>query len=267
MDIQLRLWGFFSVVCILMFWESHYPRKTQMTPRLQRWPNNFTLGLINVLCVQATLMGIGLLTAQWVQLQGWGLLQLVHWPAGIEMLCSLLGLDLLIYVQHRLFHQWPWLWRWHRVHHTDLALDVSSGVRFHPVEAIISLGLKQLGIVVLGVSPMNVLIFELSLSLLALFNHSNIYIPEPLENSLRKVLITPDLHRIHHSVIREEQQKNFGFSVPWWDQCFGSFQAKAQLPADQIILGDGILDTPAQTQSLKALLKDIPLRSQERFHP
>ena len=261
MDIQLRLYSFVCAACLLMIWERFAPRKTQVFKRSQRWPNNFLLGLINGFCVRVCLVALGLITARTAQIQGWGLLQNVHWHPGLEMLISLLALDLLIYAQHRAFHHWPWLWRWHRVHHTDLALDVSSGVRFHPVEALLSLGVKLTGIALIGASSTAVLLFELSLSLLALFNHSNIYIPAPLEKLLRKGLITPDLHRIHHSIQREEQQKNFGFSVPWWDHLFGSFQSEAQFPADQIILGDGELETLSQTQSLKALLKDIPFLS------
>lgn len=263
----MRFWAFLLMTSLLMSWEYFAPRQQPSIPRLKRWPTNFALGLINLVSVRIALLALSLLTAEWAQHQQWGLLHHVTWHPAVELGVSLAALDLLIYIQHRLFHYWPWLWRWHRVHHTDIALDVSSGIRFHPVEAFISLGLKQLGIIFLGVSPISFLIFELSLSLLALFNHSNIYIPPSLEKVLRKGLITPDLHRIHHSVSPEEQHKNFGFSVPWWDQCFGSFQAEAQRPADQIMLGDGILDTLAQTQSLKALLKDIPLPSQERFHP
>lgn len=263
MDIQLRIYSFLCLTLFLMIWEWLAPRQTQRIGRSQRWPNNFLLGIINALCVRVGFVLVGLLSAQTAHAQGWGLLHLVNWHPALEMLMGLLGLDLLIYGQHRVFHQWPWLWRWHRVHHTDLALDVSSAVRFHPVEALLSLGIKGIGITLLGVSTTTVLLFELSLSLLALFNHSNIYIPAPLEKILRKGLMTPDLHRIHHSVELEEQHKNFGFSVPWWDHCFGSFQANARLPADQIILGDGVLNTLPQTQPLKALLKDIPLPPQK----
>lgn len=261
MDIYARPIAFASITLLLVIWERFAPRKKQTVPRTKRWPTNFVLGLLNIISLRLIFSGAAVAAAVWSTEHQWGLLN--HWegPQWLEVILAITLLDMMIYWQHRLFHKLPWLWRWHRVHHADLELDVSSGVRFHPIEAIISMGFKVVTIALLGASANTVLFFELGLNLLAMFNHSNIYIPSAIETRLRKLLITPDIHRIHHSVIMSEQQHNFGFSVPWWDQVFGSFLRQAQATADQITLGDGELTTPENTQTLSAMLFGIPSRS------
>ena len=261
MDIYARRLAFVSVTLLLILWETFAPRKKQTVTRSQRWPNNFGLGLFNIVIMRLLFSGAAVTAALWGTEHQWGILNFWHGPAWVKALIAVVLLDLMIYWQHRLFHKVPWFWRLHRVHHADLELDASSGVRFHPLEAILSMGFKIITILCLGASASTILFFELSLNLLAMFNHSNIYIPQRVEVRLRKIVITPDLHRIHHSIIFSEQQHNFGFSVPWWDQIFGSFQRHAKAAPDQIILGDGELTAPEDTQTLGAMLVHIPLRS------
>lgn len=265
MDIYVRFFAFVLITLALMVWEFFAPRKTQTVSRIQRWPANFAMGFANILLLRLAFAGAALGTAQWATENQWGLFNHWHIPVILEVVFSLVILDLVIYAQHRLFHRVPWLWRLHRVHHADLELDVSSGVRFHPLESLLSMAIKMAVVLGFGVGVASVFWFELSLNLLAMFNHSNIYIPAPLERVLRWFLITPDLHRIHHSVQPDEQQHNFGFSVPWWDQIFGSFLAQGHMAPDKIVLGDGQLKQPRQTQSLQAMLIRIPMLYPERF--
>lgn len=267
MDIYARPIAFISITLLLIFWEHFAPRKKQTVARAQRWPNNFGLGLFNIIVMRLVFSGAAVATALWTTDKQWGILNAWNGPAWVKALIAIVLLDLMIYWQHRLFHKLPWFWRLHRVHHTDLELDVSSGVRFHPLEAVVSMGFKILTIICLGASANTVLFFELGLNLLAMFNHSNIYIPQWIETRLRKILITPDIHRIHHSIIFSEQQHNFGFSVPWWDQVFGSFQLHAKAAPDQITLGDGELTAPEDTQTLSAMLIHIPFRSFNNSQP
>ncbi len=248
---------------LMIFWENKAPRKKQKIVRRKRWPANFMLGIINVLVIRLLFSGAAVSAAAWAKKNNKGLFNTLQLSDRVERLMTLLAMDLIIYWQHRLSHSVGLLWRLHRVHHADLELDASSGVRFHPFEALLSMMLKMVSVVVLGARPGSVILFELVLNLLATFNHSNIYIPPIFESVLRQIFITPDLHRIHHSVLYSEQQKNFGFSVPWWDKVFGSFLAKGKKEPDQIILGDGKLMAPKQTQTLKATLLGIPLRTLE----
>lgn len=192
--------------------------------------------------------------AQWAQTQGWGVLRGL--PPWLAFALSLLALDALLYGQHRLSHRWPWFWRLHRVHHADRELDVSSGVRFHPLEALLSMGLKMAAVVILGAPVGAVLAFELLLNLCALFNHANLRLPAGLETALRPLLITPAQHRLHHDVERVADAPNFGFSVPWWDWLGGSYlRARPENTPRQ--LGDPGL--PTGTLRWGQVLWGIPL--------
>jgi sterol desaturase/sphingolipid hydroxylase (fatty acid hydroxylase superfamily) len=159
------------------------------------------------------------------------------WPVWLEILLALFVLDLAIYVQHRIFHYVPVLWRLHRMHHADLDVDVSTGARFHPIEILLSLGIKFLVIVSLGVAPLAVLIFEIALNATSTFNHSNVRIPQTVEPLLRCLLVTPDMHRVHHSIVRHETDSNFGFNFPWWDRLFGTYRPQPEAGHDSMTLG------------------------------
>jgi len=160
--------------------------------------------------------------------RGWGLFNLAALPAWLEMLLALFLLDLAIYLQHRLFHHVPVLWRLHRMHHADLDVDVTTGVRFHPIEILLSLGIKFIVIVTLGVPMLAVLIFEIALNATSMFNHGNVRVPPAIERGLRWLVVTPDMHRVHHSILRHETDSNFGFNFPWWDRLFGTYRPEPE---------------------------------------
>jgi len=169
--------------------------------------------------------------------RGWGLFNALAWPAWTELLLALLVLDLAIYLQHRLFHYVPVLWRLYRLHHADLDVDMATGARFHPIEILLSLGIKFLVIVPLGASPLVVLLFEIALNATSMFNHSNVRIPSRVERGLRWLLVTPDMHRVHHSILRRETDSNFGFNLPWWDRLFGTYRHQPEAGHDAMTLG------------------------------
>lgn len=169
--------------------------------------------------------------------RGYGLFNSVAWPAWLERLLALLVLDLAIYVQHRLFHYVPVLWRLHRMHHADLDVDVTTGARFHPIEILLSLGIKFIVILALGASAAIVLIFEILLNATSMFNHSNVRMRETWERVLRWLVVTPDMHRTHHSILRRETDSNFGFNFPWWDRIFRTYRARPEAGHDRMTLG------------------------------
>ena len=169
--------------------------------------------------------------------RGWGLFNMVALPPWLEFLVSLFLLDLAIYLQHRLFHYVPVLWRLHRMHHSDLDVDVTTGSRFHPVEILLSLCIKFLVVNPLGASPLAVLLFEIALNGTAMFNHSNVRVPPVIERVLRLLVVTPDMHRVHHSVVRLETDSNFGFNFPWWDRLFGTYRPQPEAGHQAMTLG------------------------------
>ena len=166
------------------------------------------------------------LAAAWAAREGLGLLHLVQLPRAAAVLLAVVLLDCAIYAQHVVFHRVPLLWRLHRVHHTDPDYDVSTAARFHPVEILLSMGIKIVAVVALGAPPLAVVIFEVVLSTTALFNHGNVGLPLALDRVVRWVIVTPDMHRVHHSVLRAETDSNFGFNLPWWDRLFGTYRAQ-----------------------------------------
>jgi sterol desaturase/sphingolipid hydroxylase (fatty acid hydroxylase superfamily) len=162
---------------------------------------------------------------------------MLAWPVWLELPLALLLLDLAIYLQHRLFHYVPVLWRLHRMHHADLDVDVTTGARFHPVEILLSLGIKFLVVVPLGAAPLAVLLFEIGLNATSMFNHSNVPLSPAVERVLRWLVVTPDMHRVHHSVLRRETDSNFGFNLPWWDRLFGTYRSQPEGGHQAMTLG------------------------------
>ncbi|GJL62235.1 MAG: sterol desaturase [Nitrospirales bacterium] len=176
----------------------------------------------------------------------WGILNSIIWPGWSEILVAIIVLDFVVYGQHVLFHTLPILWCLHKVHHSDIELDVTTGVRFHPGEIVISMLIKIGTVLVIGASPESVLIFEVLLNAMAMFNHSNIRIPLQIDAGLRWMVVTPDMHRVHHSVITEESNRNYGFNLPWWDRIFGTYQAQPSLGHDHMTIGLERFREPAQ---------------------
>jgi len=246
-EIWWRLGFFFSILVIMMLLESRMPARTSPIKSSTRWFANF--GLVFASSVIARLVvPIGLTAvALYNQEHGIGLFNQIAMPSVITIVLSMLLLDILIYWQHRLFHNVPILWRLHRVHHADAHVDTSTGLRFHPIEIILSILIKLIAVTVLGVPAIAVLIFEIALNGLALFNHANIRLPNAIEKPLRLILMTQILHRIHHSQVVSETNSNYGFSVIWWDKIFGSYKDKAKKTDADINIG--LKEYPSQKQN------------------
>jgi len=220
----LRLSAFVSVLLGLIVWEILDPRRARVLPRRARWPANLGLVVLNTAAVRV-LFPLGAAGgALWAARSGWGLFNLIEAPAWMAFLGSVVVLDLAIYAQHVAMHRVPALWRLHRVHHADLDVDVSTGVRFHPLEIVLSMGFKVALVVGLGAPAAAVIAFEIILNATSMFNHANVGIAPGLDRSLRAVIVTPDMHRIHHSIRREETDSNFGFNVSWWDRLFRTYR-------------------------------------------
>ena len=232
-----RLLVFVFLLLLFMALEFLLPRKKRELSRRRRWPANLSVVILNTLILRLLFPAAGLGMALWTQTQGWGLFNQVGMPALLLFLLSLLILDLAIYGQHLLMHKLPVLWRMHRMHHADLDIDVTTGLRFHPLEIVLSMLIKFLVILVLGPSPAAVIVFEILLNATSLFNHSNLAIKTSLDRVLRKVLVTPDMHRVHHSRRRDETNSNYGFNLPWWDYLFATYHAQPVDGHDDMIIG------------------------------
>lgn len=251
----IRLGCFAGVLLIMMLWEWRAPRRPQHIGRLRRWPHNLLLVVINTLLLRLffplAAVGAALLVSEY----GWGLFNVLSMPWWLKLVLSLLALDLLIYWQHRLFHALPWLWRLHRVHHADLEFDVTTGLRFHPIEILLSMMLKLAAVTLLGAPALAVLLFEVLLNATAMFNHGNIKLAKRLDSVLRRVLVTPDMHRVHHSVIPSETDSNFGFNLPWWDRLFSTYQAQPKAGQLGMTIGLTRFRDPAELRLHRLLLQ------------
>ena len=254
-DAPLRLLSFLSLLALLGAAEYYWPRHSAAPRRRQRWVVNFGLAAIDAFCLRLIMPWLAIDAAVWAQARQFGLLFVLKVPLLLAAVIAFLTLDLVIYCQHRLMHRIRVLWRLHRVHHTDLALDVSSAARFHPLEILMSMAVKIGAVLLLGAGPLVVLTFEIVLSCFAIFTHANVAVPERLDRLLRAVFVTPDMHRIHHSVLSEEHDRNFGFHISWWDRAFGSYRENPEIPQSVMPLGLDNFREPAD-QRLSALLQE-----------
>jgi len=207
----------------MIAWELIAPRRQLIHSRLQRWSVNFGLSIISTLLLRLTIASVALMAATMVVDYNVGLLNLISLPNWLTFIASIVLLDLAIYGQHRASHKWAWLWRLHKVHHTDLDFDVTTAIRFHPIEILLSMLYKGVCILIIGVNPVAVIVFEIILSSCALFNHSNIRIPLAVDKVIRLLLVTPDMHRVHHSTRQVETDSNYGFSISIWDRLFKTY--------------------------------------------
>ncbi len=241
---QLRLGVFLGVLAIMALWELLAPRRRRDIPRVIRWSNNLALVVIDTIVLRLTfpILAVGL--AIMAQERGWGLFNIFEVPAWVAVLASVIILDLVIYLQHVMFHAVPALWRLHRMHHADLDFDVTTGLRFHPIEIVLSMGIKLATVLVLGPSAVAVLIFEVLLNATAMFNHSNVRLPLAADRVLRLVMVTPDMHRVHHSILPQETNSNFGFNLPWWDRLLGTYRAQPAAGHDAMTIGIEQFRTP-----------------------
>lgn len=234
---QLRLVVFLGVLAILALFELISPRRRREISRIIRWSNNLALVVLDTIILRLTfpILAVGL--AVIAQDNGWGLFNIIGLSGWVAILLSVLVLDLVIYLQHVMFHAVPALWRLHRMHHADLEFDVTTGLRFHPVEILISMGIKLAVVVALGPPAVAVLIFEVLLNATAMFNHSNIRLPLFADRVLRLVVVTPDMHRVHHSIRVDETNSNFGFNLPWWDRLLGTYKAQPAAGHKEMSIG------------------------------
>jgi sterol desaturase/sphingolipid hydroxylase (fatty acid hydroxylase superfamily) len=222
----IRLSAFVGVFVVMAVWEIVAPRRPQAISRAVRWPNNLGIVVVDTVLLRLVFPAAAVGAALFAAGKGWGLFNLVDAPAWLAVVASVLLLDLAIYLQHVMFHAVPVLWRFHRMHHTDLEFDVTTGLRFHPVEILLSMAIKVAVIAALGPPAVAVLIFEVILNATSMFNHGNVRIPAALDRVLRWVVVTPDMHRVHHSILPAETNSNFGFNVPWWDRLLGTYRAQ-----------------------------------------
>jgi len=254
-DALQRLLITLLVFGVLAIWETKWPRRRLSKTKSQRWPGNLCIALLNGLMVRTLLPWlVPVLVAHQAFVSQFGLLNQWHLPFLFELLITLMALDLLIYWQHRLFHRLPALWHLHRVHHTDTGVDVTTSLRFHPLEIALSLAIKSLVVWLLGAPVFAVLLFEILLNGLAMFNHCNLNLPARIDQMLRKVVVTPDMHRVHHSVLADEHNSNFGFNLSCWDRCFGSYHAQPRDGHQQMLLGLNETNSQ-QTGSVMWMLK------------
>jgi sterol desaturase/sphingolipid hydroxylase (fatty acid hydroxylase superfamily) len=241
---QLRLGVFLGVLAIMALWELLAPRRRRDIPRVIRWSNNLALVVIDTIVLRLTfpILAVGLAIIS--QESGWGLFNFIDAPAWVAILVSVIVLDLVIYLQHVMFHAVPALWRLHRMHHADLDFDVTTGLRFHPIEIVLSMGIKLALVLVLGPPAVAVLIFEVLLNATAMFNHSNVRLPLIVDRFLRLIMVTPDMHRVHHSILPEETNSNFGFNLPWWDRLLGTYRAQPAAGHEAMTIGIEQFRTP-----------------------
>jgi len=224
----IRLSAFLGILVVMMIWEVASPCRRLEIPRLIRWSNNLGIVAVNTIVVRLTFPIVAVGLALHAESQNWGLFNLIELPMWLAIVISVVLLDLVIYLQHVMVHAIPILWRLHRLHHADLDYDVTTGLRFHPFEIILSMAIKLVVIFALGPPAAAVLIFEVLLNGTAMFNHGNVRLPLVLDKVLRWIVVTPDMHRVHHSVRPEEANSNFGFNLPWWDRLLGTYREQPQ---------------------------------------
>jgi sterol desaturase/sphingolipid hydroxylase (fatty acid hydroxylase superfamily) len=255
---MLRIGVFLAVLLAMAVWEVAAPRRRQEIPRVIRWTNNLALVVVDTLILRLSfpILAVGL--ALIAEERGWGLFNALEVPLWLAVVLSILLLDLAIYLQHVLFHAVPALWRLHRMHHADLEFDVTTGLRFHPVEILLSMAIKLAVVAALGAPAVAVLIFEVLLNATAMFNHANIRLPAGVDRVLRWIVVTPDMHRVHHSVIPVETNSNFGFNLPWWDRLLGTYRAQPKAGHEGMTIGIEQFRTPRDLWLDRMLIQ--PLR-------
>ena len=233
----LRLSAFAAVFAVIAALEFVTPRRRLERGRWSRWPANLGLMLIYTALTRlaAPLATVGV--AIWAADRGLGLVNVLAAPAWLEVAVAVVLLDGAVWGQHVAFHHIPWLWRLHRVHHSDVGFDVTTGVRFHPGEVLLSLAIKAAAVVALGAPPLAALVFELLLSVGSLFTHANLRLPAGLDRVLRRLIVTPDMHRVHHSTVRAETDSNFGFNLSIWDRMFGAYRRDAAAGQEGVVFG------------------------------
>ena len=251
----IRLGVFAGLLAVMAGWETLTPRRRRSVPRRARWPGNLGVVVIDAALVRVLFpvaaAGLGALG----EARGWGLLNNLDLPGWAAAGLAFILLDLAIYLQHVTFHAVPALWRLHRMHHADLDFDVTTGVRFHPIEILLSMGWKLAVVAAAGAPAVAVLLFEVMLNATAMFSHGNVALPEALDRILRSIVVTPDMHRVHHSIVPSETNSNFGFNLPWWDRLLGTYRAQPAGGHDGMTIGLDVFRDPAQLRLDRMLVQ------------
>ncbi len=261
----IRMTAFASVLVVMALLELAAPRRPQNIGRGRRWPSNLSLVVISALLVKLLIPITAIWLAIWLEGKGYGLFNVIELPGWLAVLLTVALLDLVIYAQHVTFHHVPVLWRLHRMHHADIEIDVTTGIRFHPVEIVLSMLIKLAAVAVLGAPALGVLLFEILLNGTAMFNHSNVKLPLGLDRVLRLVVVTPDMHRVHHSIVARETHSNFGFSLPFWDRLFGTYRDQPAAGHDDMTIGLPEFRDPAELRLDRLLTQ--PLRDDTAQRP
>jgi len=250
----VRLSAFFGVFALMALWEAAVPRRARLYPRRVRWLNNLALVVLNSVLLRLAFPVAAVSFAALAGERGWGLLNIFAVPYWAAFLMALAALDFAIYLQHVMFHAVPLLWRLHRVHHADPDFDVTTGARFHPIEIVLSMLIKLAVITVLGAPAAAVLAFEVLLNATAMFNHGNVRLPPRVDQWLRRLLVTPDMHRVHHSVDDDETNSNFGFNLPWWDRLLGTYRDQPRRGHQGMTIGIHGYREPGEVSWLPGIL-------------
>jgi sterol desaturase/sphingolipid hydroxylase (fatty acid hydroxylase superfamily) len=245
-ELTIRLTAFGGVFAAMTLWELLAPRRPWAVGRAPRWPSNIGVLVADALAVRLLIPTAAVGVALIASARGFGLFHLLGWPGWLAGLLGFVVLDLAIYGQHVVFHHVPWLWRLHRMHHADLDIDVTTGVRFHPVEILLSMLIKIAIVALFGIPAGAVVAFEVVLNATSMFNHSNVAMPIWLDRVVRLIVVTPDMHRVHHSAVKMETDSNFGFNLPWWDRLFGTYRPAPAAGHDGITIGLPIFRAPRE---------------------
>ena len=253
-EVPIRLGFFFGIFALMAIWEILAPKRALTVSKAVRWANNLGLVFFNSFILRLVFPAAAVGVAAFAAENGWGLLNYYSLPAMVAVVVSIIAMDFVIYLQHVMVHAVPALWRLHRVHHADLDYDVTTGARFHTVEIILSMMIKFATIIVLGPPVVAVVIFEVVLNATAMFNHGNVSLPKGLDRVLRWFLVTPDMHRVHHSVEDDEANSNFGFSLPWWDRLFGTYRDQPRAGHEGMTIGIHTFRTMKQVSWLPGML-------------
>jgi sterol desaturase/sphingolipid hydroxylase (fatty acid hydroxylase superfamily) len=261
----IRLSAFAAVFAAMALCELLAPRRSQAIRRLRRWPSNIGIVVLDILLVRLVFPTAAVGVALFAQSHGWGAFHALEVPAWLAVIISVILLDLALYMQHALFHAVPVLWRLHRMHHADLEFDVTTGARFHPLEILLSMAIKLGVVVALGTPAAAVLIFEVLLNATSMFNHGNVNLPQRFDCVLRWFVVTPDMHRVHHSVAPRETNSNFGFNLPWWDRLCGTYRAQPAAGHQAMTIGIEHFRDPGELRLDRMLLQ--PFRDDDRSYP
>lgn len=254
-EMTIRLSFFFGVFGLMAAWELVAPRRALTQSKAVRWYANLGIVVLNTVLARIVFPLAPVAVALAVAERGWGLLPLLGLPDWIVIVAAVVILDFAIYLQHVMVHAVPVLWRLHRMHHADLDYDVTTGARFHPIEIILSVAIKMAVIALTGAPAVAVVIFEVVLNATAMFNHSNVALPVGLDRVLRLLVVTPDMHRVHHSVTPHEANSNFGFNLPWWDRLFGTYRAQPDKGHTDMDIGIDLFREPDELHLHKMLIQ------------